>query len=75
MGTVVRFHGKQPRQCVRIVAERFVHFRYTVFPDENLPLVALQTFCLDDACAAADDLGKTVIEIGPPEAFGRGSAG
>jgi hypothetical protein len=75
MGNIIRFHGKQPCQRVRIVAERFVHFRYTVFPDEDLPFVALQTFCLDDACAAADDLGKTIIQIGPPEAFGGGSAG
>jgi len=74
MSNVVQFRRQTSRR-VRIVAERFVHFRYTVFPDEDSPFVTLQTFCLDDACAAAGDLGKTIIEIGPTEAFGRGSAG
>ena len=74
MSSVVQFRRRTPRR-VRIIAERFVHFRYTVFPDEDLPFVALQTYCLDDACAAAADLGKAIIEIGPPEAFGRGTPG
>lgn len=70
MSNVVQFRRRTPRR-VRIVAERFIHFRYTVFPDEDLPFVALQTFCLDDARVSAGDFSNAIIEIGPSEAFSR----
>jgi hypothetical protein len=73
MSTVVRFRRGTPRR-VRIVAERFIHFRYSVLPDEDLPFVALQTFCLDDARSSAADFSDAIIEIGPSEAFEKAGA-
>ena len=72
MSSVVQFRRRTPRR-VRIVAQRFVHVRYTVFPDEDLPFVALQTFELDDARASAASFSDNIIEIGPAAAFGRTS--
>jgi hypothetical protein len=68
MSKVVRFRRGTPRR-VRIVAEKLTYYRYTVLPDEDLPFVALQTFCLDDAKATAADFSDTTLEIGPSEAF------
>jgi hypothetical protein len=68
MSKVVRFRRGTPRR-VRIVAEQLTYYRYTVFPDEDLPFVATQTFCLDDAQSVAADFSDTTLEIGPSEAF------
>jgi hypothetical protein len=73
MSNIVRFRRGTPRR-VRIIAERFIYFRYTVLPDEDLPFVALQTFCLDDARSSAGDFSDSIIEIGPCEAFGKAGA-
>jgi Bifunctional DNA primase/polymerase, N-terminal len=67
MSNVLQFRSRTPAQArhVRIVAERFVHVRYTVFPDEDSPFVALQTYSLDDARSSAAEFSKNIIEIGP----------
>jgi len=62
--------NEEPR--VRIVASWFEnHFRYFVFPDEQSLTVVLDTFSPDNARATAAKFSANIIEVGPPEAFGR----
>ena len=46
-------------------------FEYNLWIGKSSPLYEFSTFNVEHARAAAKFLGKTVIEHGPPEAFGR----
>jgi hypothetical protein len=66
---------RKPKPRTRIVGSPFEGgFRYLVFPDDQSPDGLLPADSLADARGMAAFFSDTVIEMGPPEAFGRAPA-
>jgi hypothetical protein len=72
MSNVVQFTGREAPLRVQIVASRVADsFRYLVIVDDRSTLNPLDADSLADARGMAAFFSDSVIEMGPPAAFGR----